>query len=188
MNKYKIIALFGESGTGKDSIKKYLVKNENMNNIISFTSRPKRDNEIDNVDYHFITKDKFLQLMQKKKFLEVSIFNHWYYGSSVDSLKKDTINIGVFNVHGVSNLLKSKNLDVFPVRIQVSDEKERLIRTLNREKNPNCSEICRRFLADQEDFKIIPFQYHTFFNDKNQFSFKDFLKLIDENFVEAKNN
>lgn len=187
MNKYKIIALFGESGTGKDTIKKYLIEKENMNGMISFTSRPKRDNEINDVDYHFVTKDKFLELMQKKKILEVSIFNHWYYGSSVDDLQKDKINVGVFNIQGISNLLHSKNLEVLPIRIQISNEKERLIRALNREENPNCSEICRRFLADQEDLKIIPFQYRTFLNDKPQSSFKDFFNLI-EDFIKVKND
>lgn len=180
MNKYKIIALFGESGTGKDSIKKYLINNANMNGMISFTSRPKRDNEIDGVNYRFITKDKFLQLMQKKKILEVSIFNHWYYGSSVEDLKRNVPNVGIFNIHGISSLLRLKNLEVLPVRIKVTNEKERIIRALNREKNPNCSEICRRFLADEEDFKVIPFQYKTFFNDKPQSSFKDFLELVSD--------
>ena len=88
--------------------------------------------------------------------------------------------MGIFNIHGISSLLRLKNLEVLPVRIKVTNEKERIIRALNREKNPSCSEICRRFLADEEDFKVIPFQYKTFFNDKPQSSFKDFLELVSD--------
>ena len=64
---------------------------------------------------------------------------------------------------------------MLPVYIQV-DEKTRLLRTLNREKNPDCEEICRRFLADKKDFKNIDFDYEIFLNDKNGDSYYGFLK------------
>ena len=52
--KYKIIALFGKSSAGKDTIQKWLVQHmDNAHEIISCTTRPPRDYENDGIDYHF---------------------------------------------------------------------------------------------------------------------------------------
>lgn len=55
MTKFKIIALFGESSSGKDSIQNWIVNNmENFYKIISITTRPPRDYERDAKDYFFV--------------------------------------------------------------------------------------------------------------------------------------
>lgn len=87
--------------------------------------------------------------------LEYTEFNNWYYGTSIDSLDKNKINIGVFNPDGVKNLLtKDCNLLIF--WIDASD-KTRLLRQLNRENEPNVKEIIRRFNTDEKDFSNIYF-------------------------------
>ena len=53
--KIKILALFGPSGSGKDTLAKILTTQENINEIISCTTRPMREYEQDGVDYHFLT-------------------------------------------------------------------------------------------------------------------------------------
>ena len=60
-NKYKILALFGKSGAGKDTIQKWLTTNYNMNGIISCTTRPPRDYERDGIHYHFLSNEEFAQ-------------------------------------------------------------------------------------------------------------------------------
>lgn len=71
------------SGTGKTSLVKALV--ESMQNItvsISHTTRPMRPNEIDGVNYYFIAKAQFEQMIAHHDFLEhATIFDH-YYGTS----------------------------------------------------------------------------------------------------------
>ena len=60
--KYKIIALFGESGAGKDTIARQLVLSRaNTNLIIPYTTRPKREYEREGVDYYFVS-DNILDL------------------------------------------------------------------------------------------------------------------------------
>ena len=58
-SKYKIIALFGEAGSGKDYIQKAVMRTiwgkTHFNQIISCTTRPPREGEKDGVDYHFIS-------------------------------------------------------------------------------------------------------------------------------------
>lgn len=57
-DKYRIIALIGESGSGKDHLLKALTNSHpEYNKIINYTSRPQRDKEINGVNYHFVTED-----------------------------------------------------------------------------------------------------------------------------------
>lgn len=174
MNRIKILALFGESSSGKDSIQNWMVDNiENTHKIISYTTRPPRENEKDGKDYYFISQKEFLKEILQNKMLEYSYFNNWYYGTMKSSFEKDKINIGIFNPQGIRSLiLKSEHdlfLEVLPVWIQV-DDRTRLLRSFNREKNPNYEEICRRFLTDKKDFSNLDFNYEVFLNDKDNFS------------------
>ena len=66
---------------------------------------------------------------------------------------------------------------MYPVYIYATD-KMRLLRSLSREKNPNCHEICRRFLADEKDFDDINFAYITFNNNFD--SLIDITKLLNQ--------
>lgn len=177
MSKIKLLALFGESGVGKDTIQHWLVNNlPNTHKIISCTTRPPRDYEKNGIDYYFLNANTFISKYLKNEILEFTIFNDWYYGTLKSDLKKDKINIGVFNIEGIHDLLEYFNeLEILPVRIQV-DEKTRLLRSLNREKNPNCEEICRRFLTDKKDFKNINFNYEIFLNDKDKDDYYGLLK------------
>jgi guanylate kinase len=97
--------------------------------------------------------------------LEATSFREWFYGTALDQLDKDKINIGVFNITGVECILDDPRLDVVPVWIHASD-KTRLRRSLNREDNPDCKEICRRFLADEKDFdEMDDFDYFGWINE-----------------------
>lgn len=175
-NKYKIIALFGKSGAGKDTIQKWMVENlPNTNNIISCTTRPQRDYEKDGVDYFFLSNFEFFKKVELGTMLETTEFNKWYYGTPIQALDKEKINIGVFNIDGIESLLCDSRLKVLPVFIYTYD-KIRLKRCLNREKHPDCKEICRRFLTDEEDFRYIPFDYvvyHNNSNDRDYFSIQN---------------
>ena len=62
-------------------------------------------------------------------------------------------------------MLRDERLDVHPIYVQATD-KTRLIRALKREENPDCAEICRRYMTDEEDFQDIPFEYKTFDNER----------------------
>lgn len=170
MKKIKIIALFGPAGAGKDALHEIMVEEFGWHGIISHTTRPIRDNEKEGVAYHFIDIRQFNDMINKKKFLEYTEFNNWFYGTSIDSLSEDEINIGVFNIDGIKALLTDSRVEVMPIYICVPD-KIRLQRQLNREQNPNCLEICRRFLADDYDFKNkVDFEYNLIMNEDGHIS------------------
>lgn len=174
--KYKILALFGKSGSGKDTIQKWMVSNvPNTHGIVSCTTRPPREREVNGQDYYFLSEEEFFNKVKNYSMLEATFFRNWAYGTQIESLKKNKINIGVFNIQGIDCLLDDKRLDVLPLEI-IAYDKERLLRCLNREKNPDCEEICRRFLSDDKDFDDIPFDSLVYANTNNK-SFKEILKV-----------
>ena len=150
--KIKIVALIGESGSGKDTILNWIVSRcPELNKIVGTTTRPPRDYEIDGKDYHFIDLLNFNYKEAYNNFLDVEVFNDWHYGISIDDLDPEKINIGVVNFQAIEQLYRDNRIQVYTVFINAKD-KTRLLRQLNREINPDCNEIVRRFLADREDF------------------------------------
>ena len=152
--KYTIIAIMGKSASGKDSLLKALLQEPQFKEakpIISCTTRPIRENEINGIDYHFLTNEQFTNLVLSNKMLEATVFNDWCYGTSIDSLSTSGINIGVFNPEGCEALRQNENITLCLIYVEATD-KIRLLRSLNREKNPDCHEIVRRFNADEMDF------------------------------------
>ena len=151
---YKIIALCGKSGAGKDSLMMAIFSHleKYLNPIVSHTTRPKREKEIADKSYHFVSEDEFLTLIDENKMLETTSFNNWYYGTSIDSLSNDKINIGVFNPDGIMSLLEDDRIEL-EIYYITAKGKTRLIRQLNREENPDVDEIIRRYDADEIQFQ-----------------------------------
>lgn len=179
--KYRIIALIGKSGAGKDRILREVIKNnKNFHEIISCTSRPPREGEVNGMNYHFLSNEEFANELLEDKFIEATVFNNWAYGTRYQDLEEEKINIGVFNPDGIYNLLENKNIELKVFYIQASD-KERLIRQLKREKDPDIDEIIRRYKTDQIDFADLDFEYETLFNE----TFVDFSMSLE--FIEMVN-
>lgn len=165
---YKIIALIGESGSGKDTLMQgVLSKTDTLHEIISCTTRPKREGEQHGVNYFFMTPEQFADKVVYGEMLEAACFNDWLYGTSYESLRSDVVNIGVFNPQGIESLLHSPNVEIKVFYIKTSD-KIRLLRQLNREQNPDIDEIIRRYKTDREDFYDLDFEYIQLKNDDEE--------------------
>ena len=103
-DKYKILAIMGKAGSGKDTFCKSLLNLSIFNNavpIISCTTRPIREYEQDGVDYHYLTIKEFQDKILNEDMIEASVFNNWCYGTAFSNLDKNKLNIGVFNPEGV---------------------------------------------------------------------------------------
>ena len=159
MNKIKLVAICGKAGAGKDTFLHYLMKESGgrYHEIVSCTTRPPRENEVEGVNYHFLTNDDFARKVLSGDMLEATIFNDWCYGTAYSNLDPDKINIGVFNPSGINILLEDDRIDLLIFYIVASD-KQRLLRQLNREEHPDVNEIIRRFQADEKDFLDV--DYH----------------------------
>lgn len=163
----KLIAIIGKSGSGKNTILNnffetpYAIKGWTQKDIIEFekkyhivvpfTTRPMRQGEIEGVDYHFLDEDNIGELIEDGSVAQVEDFRGWLYGTLWSELKEDKLNIGIFNPRAVDHLNDYIDLDITTVYI-TAPGKDRLLRQLQREDNPDVNEIIRRYGTDDEDF------------------------------------
>lgn len=159
----KIICLMGKSSTGKDTLYKRLLEADGMKfrKIIPYTTRPIRIRETDGVEYHFTDEEGFQKLVSQGKVIEHRAYytyhGRWRYFTVDDGqmdLKKDNyICIGTLQSYNSIKEYFGKP-SMVPVLIEL-DDGIRLQRALDREKKqiqPKYEEMCRRFIADSEDF------------------------------------
>ena len=85
-----LIILSGPSGVGKGTVRKVLVQDESLNLAysISMTTRGPRNGEVEGKDYFFVTKEKFLEALQKNELLEHARFVDNYYGTPKDKIQE----------------------------------------------------------------------------------------------------
>lgn len=159
----KIICLMGKSSSGKDTIFRELLQEGTLGlqTIVPYTTRPIRTGEIDGVDYHFTDEEGFRKLLEEGKIIEDRAYHTvhglWRYftvaDDSIELDKYDYCVIGTLEAYiKIRDYFGAAN--VLPVYIEI-DDGERLQRALTRErsqKEPKYEELCRRFLADCQDF------------------------------------
>lgn len=168
--KYKLLAIIGKSGSGKDSLFNAITLNptykpDGIHRVIGITTRPMREGEENGKDYHFISPSDFYVLDQTNNLFGISNFRGWLYGTSYDELKEDKINIGIFDPDRINDILENeKDIELKVANIIVMD-KERLIRQLNRELNPDIDEIIRRYQAEKSEWDRCKFDTIPIFNN-----------------------
>ncbi len=159
----KIVYLMGKSSTGKDTIYKQLLENKEiaLETIIPYTTRPIRAGETEGVEYFFTDEEGFEKLKGEGKLIEDRAYNTclgvWRYftvnDAQIDLAHHDYIIIGTLESYNKTKQYFGAE-KMIPVLIEL-DDGERLQRALDREKvqeQPKYDEMCRRFLADAEDF------------------------------------
>lgn len=154
--RIKLLAIMGKAGSGKDTILNKIISKKLIPNavpIVSCTTRPKRDYEEDGKNYHFLSREEFTQAIFNEEMLEAQEFNTWIYGTRKKDLNPNKINIGVYTPSGIYDLATTHEIDLCVFYILATD-KTRMLRQLNREKDPDVHEIVRRFSADEWDFEL----------------------------------
>ena len=89
-----LIVISGPSGCGKTTlVKRVIAEVHDLAFSVSYTTRKKRDSEIEGKDYYFVTENEFRQMIQKKDFVEWAQVHEHYYGTSfLEIEKKETQN------------------------------------------------------------------------------------------------
>lgn len=124
-----MLILVGASASGKTEIAKELLKSFNISKVVTHTTRPKRINETNDIDYHFVNKDTFLSLLDKNKFVEHSLYNGNYYGCSKDEIGDNKVVI--LDPNGLKAFNKLNDKRIVSVLI-LTDEKTRYQRMISR--------------------------------------------------------
>ena len=161
-----LVILSGVAGAGKDTIKKELIKRmNNVESLPSFTSRPMREGDIEGGTYHFVTKEEFEQMIEKKEFYEYDVHHNHYYGTSRkllnDKIKSGKIIVKDIDVNGTEHLKELLGQDTKIVTIFLRVPKEELKRRLEeRIDKPSPAEIMLRLNRfDYEESRIDLYDY-----------------------------
>lgn len=159
----KLFYIIGKSSTGKDTIFQSLLENKELGlrALVLYTTRPMRAGETPGVQYHFTDEAGLSKLEAENRVIELRAYHTvhgiWKYFTAdteaTDLEQHDYIGVGVLeSFRALRNYYGADK--VVPLYIEVEDG-ERLQRALDRERaqeEPRYAELCRRFLADSEDF------------------------------------
>ena len=155
-NENIMVILSSPSGVGKTTLtKKIQQKYHTFKISVSLTTRPPRSNEVDGVDYYFVTKAEFKKMIKENKFYEYAKIFENYYGTlkkEVDeTIKKNDL---IFDIdwQGTKQLSKFKNLKLIKIYL-ITNNKEELKKRLIKRNQNTFKEIDKRFNAFDEDIK-----------------------------------
>ena len=160
----RIFLLMGKSTSGKDTIYKNLIADNDLSlkKVVPYTTRPMRDGETDGVQYFFRDEEGYLDLKNRGKIIEERTYHtnygEWRYftvdDGQIDLASGDSyLVIGTLESYCYFRDYFGKE-NVLPILIDV-EARIRLERAMKREakqEHPRYDEMCRRFLADEEDF------------------------------------
>tara|TARA_A100001015_G_scaffold65069_1_gene71940 strand:+ start:1145 stop:1729 length:585 start_codon:yes stop_codon:yes gene_type:complete len=148
------LILSSPSGAGKTTLtKKIQQKYESFKISVSHTTRPPRDNEIDGVDYHFVSHNQFKDLIKKNSFYEHAKIFENYYGtlkSNVDNIIKNNDILFDIDWQGTQQLSKFKNLNLVKIFLTTDNKEELKNRLIKRNQN-SLKEVEKRLNSFDED-------------------------------------
>ena len=149
-----MVILSSPSGVGKTTLtKKIQQKYESFKISVSHTTRPPRDNEIDGVDYHFVSHNQFKDLIKKNSFYEHAKIFENYYGtlkSNVDNIIKNNDILFDIDWQGTQQLSKFKNLNLVKIFLTTDNKEELKNRLIKRNQN-SLKEVEKRLNSFDED-------------------------------------
>ena len=159
----KLFLIMGKSASGKDTLYKDIVARfgDELGTVVPYTTRPIREGEREGVEYHFITESEMKAMDEAGKVIDKrcyqTVYGPWYYltadDGQIDLDRRSSILIVTPAAYGkLRDYFGTEQ--VVPLYVETEDGL-RLARALKREraqKNPKYEEMCRRFLADAEDF------------------------------------
>ena len=167
-----LLILSGVAGSGKDTIKKELIKRmENVESLPSFTSRPMRNGDVEGGTYCFVTKEEFERMLNDGELYEYDVHHNNYYGTSKkflnEKLASGKIIVKDIDVNGTEHLKEILKDDTKVVTVFLKVPKEELRRRLeSRIYNPGPDEIKLRLNRfDYEESKIGLYDYVLKNND-----------------------
>lgn len=158
----KIFCLMGKSSSGKDTIYTRLKEDSTLRltPLVTYTTRPIRCGEVNGREYNFIDIETLNKYRDESRLIESRVYHtvngDWYYATIDDGQLSSGDNfILITTLDSYTSLKRYLGEEkVIPYYIEVEDglRLERAIARERTQSSPNYSELCRRFLADSQDF------------------------------------
>lgn len=193
---YNMVCICGKAASGKDTILKTILEEypDIFCRNLSTTTRSPREGEIQGIDYDFITEEQMMSKLMNGDMLEVVEFNGNFYGTALDTLSTEKINISIYNPGGIELLLENTQINLLIFYIEC-DDKIRVLRYINREPNFNLQKFCDRMIVDEKEFnplieEIKDYEIFTKFNNdaaQNIYIITESIAKISKDFFFQKN-
>ena len=159
----KIFVVMGKSASGKDTIFQELSKRlkSEVKTFVGYTTRPIRSGEEDGREYYFVDKETLNQLTKEGKVIECRNYNTvhgiWSYftvdDGQIDLKHNDYIFIGTLEAYNqMKAYFGSEALSPIYVEVEPGERLRRALKREEKQETPKYAELCRRYLADEEDF------------------------------------
>jgi guanylate kinase len=178
-----MIILSSPSGVGKTTLtKKIQQKYQSFKISVSHTTRTPRSNEIDGVDYFFVSKSKFKELIDKKKFYEYAKIFDNFYGTLKENVDQSILkNDIIFDIdwQGTKQLSKFENLNLIKIYLITNNKEELKKRLINRNQN-TADEVEKRFKSFDEDVQHWNDYDYIIINKNLESCLKQIEKIISE--------
>lgn len=181
--KVRMIIVAAPSGAGKSSfVDRITSENSRLRDTVTFTTRSMRAGESEGVPYHFVSKDKFFELVEQGYFVEWAEVHHNYYGTPMYQLEeaweKDEVVIMDVDVQG-ADTFKAKFPDSASIFILPPSIDELRRRVTKRDgRVPDDLEVRMRN-AEKEIARAEDFDF-TLVNDEFDKSYQEFKKIIED--------
>ncbi len=188
-----LVILSGKSASGKDALMSDLIKNEGFLPLVSYTSRPIREGEMQGREYNFVSKQDFIKMINQNALLEyreyhttvAGVPDTWYYGCPKYELDQDKTYITILDLQGTRDFLSyyTGKTDILSVNVQV-DEKIREERAKKRGSfdktewdrraaddnikfSPeNVAGVCQYILTNNADFSTLKNEFLKLYNQQ----------------------
>jgi len=155
-NKNIMVILSSPSGAGKTTITKKIQQKYNSFKVsVSHTTRSPRSNEVDGIDYNFVSREKFEQLIKKGEFYEYAKIFENYYGTLKKNVDETILhNDIIFDIdwQGTKQLSRFDHLNLIKIYLIPSSKDDLKQRLISRNQNTK-EEIEKRFNAFEADVK-----------------------------------
>ena len=158
----KLFVFMGKSAVGKDTLfAKTMSRHPELRIVVTYTTRPIREGEKNGDEYYFTDEENMNKMRADGRVIEIRCYNTvkgpWYYFTAENDEMRDDDNpyAMITTLEGYNKIREYYGDDmVVPIYITVPDivRMERSISREKKEENPCVAEVCRRYLADEEDF------------------------------------
>ena len=171
-----MLVLVGPSASGKTESAKIMMNRYPISRVVTCTTRPKRINEIDGFDYHFLSPEAFVLKKQQGYFVETTFYNHYHYGTPKNELGENKFII--LDPKGLQSFL---NLDMPMVAIFLKTNEDVRIERMTLRKD-SIKNIKARIKEDRKEFNLKHIEGLDMVIDTTNLSLSEVADLIYKNY------
>lgn len=168
-----MLILVGASASGKTEIAKLLIKNYNFEKLVTSTTRIKRENEVDGVDYNFLTPEQFFAKKEVNGFFESVIYNDNYYGTPIECNDNNVLIVDPIGANTISR--KSEGHTIVVLTTEESVRKERML-----SRGDSLSQCTKRLRNDKEHFRLEKIKHYDHLIDTTDKTLEELTVIIND--------